>query len=91
VPALPSNSRLKFAALGILLAGVVSLGLAFCVDYMDQSFRTPSEVMADLNIPVLAAVPMQVNNNGFNANDGSPWKRPVHEGSFQTIGREDGN
>ncbi|MGB2602993.1 MAG: GumC family protein [Terracidiphilus sp.] len=93
VPALPSNSRLKFAFIGILLAGVVSLGLAFSVDYMDQSFRTPSEVMADLNIPVLAAVPIQESSSGLNGNGngGGHWKQTVREPNFQTIGHEDGN
>ncbi|MGC2171195.1 MAG: GumC family protein [Candidatus Sulfotelmatobacter sp.] len=69
VPSLPSSSRLIFGLIGTLLAGVVSVGLVFAVDYMDQSFRTPSEVMAELNIPVLAAIPSQQGvRNGFNGN-----------------------
>ena len=40
-----------------LLASAVSLGVVFALDYADQSFRTPTEVMSELRIPVLAAVP----------------------------------
>jgi hypothetical protein len=66
--------------LGLLLASVVSVGLAFTLDYLDPSFRTPLEVLNELNIPVLAAVPHQQNgkhrvhatngngNNGHGSN-----------------------
>jgi hypothetical protein len=47
----------------------VSLGVVFALDYADQSFRTPSEVMAELRIPVLAAVPSQrTGTNGLHTN-----------------------
>jgi succinoglycan biosynthesis transport protein ExoP len=58
VPTSPVSSRLAFALVGIVLAGVVSLAGGFAADYLDQSFRTPSEVVSELNIPVLAAVPV---------------------------------
>lgn len=71
VPALPSRSPWTFALIGTLLAFVVSAGLAITLDYMDQSFRTPSEVLADLNIPVLAAVPYHpTSRNGVNGKNG---------------------
>jgi len=57
VPALPSRSPWIFCLVGLLMASVASVGLVLAVDYLDQSFRTPSEVMAELGIPVLAAVP----------------------------------
>lgn len=57
VPALPSRSPLLLGIVGLVLATVVSLGVGFGLDYMDQSFRTPSEVVGELGIPVLAAVP----------------------------------
>ena len=41
----------------ILLALLLSPGLAFAVDYFDQSLRTPDEVREVLQIPVLAALP----------------------------------
>lgn len=58
VPALPSSPRWQLnLLLGLALAILVSLGLAFVVDYMDPSFRTPDEVEGYLGLPVLAATP----------------------------------
>ena len=66
VPTLPSNSPWMVLFVGGLLAVVVSLGTAFTLEYLDPSFRTPGEVLSELNIPVLAAVP--VERNGFYGN-----------------------
>src|SRR5262249_44076504 len=57
VPALPSNSPWPAVAMGLFLATAVSLGMAFTLEHLDPSFRTPSQVIAELNIPLLAAVP----------------------------------
>ena len=57
VPTLPTNSRWLVLGLGILLATVVSLVTAFTLEYLDPSFRTPSEVATELQIPVLASIP----------------------------------
>jgi uncharacterized protein involved in exopolysaccharide biosynthesis len=57
VPALPSRSIWHYALLGVLLAGTASVGLAFLSDFMDPSFRTPDEVVALLDSPVLASLP----------------------------------
>ncbi len=57
VPALPSRSPALLAVMGLALGLVASVGVALALDYFDQSFRTPSEVTAELGIPVLAAVP----------------------------------
>ena len=46
VPALPVHSRWLFVLLGGLLASLVSAGSAFALDYLDPSFRTPSELEA---------------------------------------------
>lgn len=59
VPMLPSNSSWLSLVVGTFFATTVSLGMAFTLDYLDPSFRTPSEVIAELNIPVLAAVPRE--------------------------------
>lgn len=64
VPSIPTRSPLIFALVGILLAAAISLGVVFAVDYADQSFRTPSEVMSELRIPVLAAVPLHYEFGG---------------------------
>jgi capsular polysaccharide biosynthesis protein len=58
VPAFPSSPRWTLnLVLGFAVAFVTSLGLAFVVDYMDPSFRTPDEVEGYLGLPVLAATP----------------------------------
>lgn len=68
VPTLPSRSPWLFGLLGCALAAVSSVGTVFTIEYMDRSFRTPSEVAAELNIPVLAAVPRhRLTGNGNGA------------------------
>ena len=58
VPALPAHPhRALTLLLGILLACLVSPGVAFAVDYFDPSLRTPDELRDVLQIPVLAALP----------------------------------
>lgn len=67
-----------FALVACLLAAAVSLGVVFAIDYADQSFRTPSEVISELRIPVLAAVPIHrakglhyANGNGNGNGNGT--------------------
>jgi len=57
VPAFPVRSSLLYGLLGVFLAGTVSLGMAFTSDFLDPSFRTPTEVTAYLGAPVLASIP----------------------------------
>ncbi len=57
VPALPMRSIWYYGLLGLMLAGAGSATLAFISDFMDPSFRTPAEVVAFLDSPVLAAIP----------------------------------
>ncbi len=66
VPVLPTGSRMVFVVLGVVLGVVMSVALALALDYFDPSFRTPSEVWSELNIPVLAAVPHRVSG-GYGA------------------------
>ena len=47
------NSPWTALVVGLMLAVIVSLGTAFGLDYMDTSFRTPEEVVSELNVPVL--------------------------------------
>ena len=68
LPSLPTRSPWVFALVACLLAAAVSLGVVFAIDYADQSFRTPSEVMSELRIPVLAAVPIHQTNGLHSAN-----------------------
>jgi uncharacterized protein involved in exopolysaccharide biosynthesis len=70
LPSLPTRSPWVFALVACLLAAAVSLGVVFAIDYADQSFRTPSEVMSELRIPVLAAVPIH-RTNGLHYGNGN--------------------
>jgi uncharacterized protein involved in exopolysaccharide biosynthesis len=56
-PSLPSNSPWPLLFGGLFFAMVVSVGAASAQQYLDPSFRTPDEVSAELQIPLLAAVP----------------------------------
>ncbi|HTS08623.1 MAG TPA: hypothetical protein VMP68_23850 [Candidatus Eisenbacteria bacterium] len=60
VPALQTNTRWLVLFAGLLLSLIGPVGVAFVLEYTNTSFRTPSEVFAELNIPVLAAVPHEV-------------------------------
>jgi uncharacterized protein involved in exopolysaccharide biosynthesis len=58
IPSLPYGpSRALLLVLAVMAASLTSMGLAFVADYMDPSFRTPDEVEALLDIPVLASFP----------------------------------
>ena len=61
VPSLPTHSNVWYVALGGLLAGLGSIGLAFGFDSLDTTLRTPGEVESVLNIPLLAALPKEAN------------------------------
>jgi uncharacterized protein involved in exopolysaccharide biosynthesis len=64
VPGAPVRSSAVFSLVGVLLAIVVSTGLVFAQEYLDASFRTPSEVLSELKIPVLASVPLYRTAHG---------------------------
>ncbi len=72
VPAIQTNTRWLVLLAGLLLALAAPIGLAFVLEYTNSSFRTPSEVFSELNIPVLAAVPHHSyafpNNGNGNGN-----------------------
>jgi uncharacterized protein involved in exopolysaccharide biosynthesis len=59
VPSVPTGDRWRYGLVGLLLAATLSVGVVFTIEYLDPSLRTPSEVMSELNIPVLAAVPQR--------------------------------
>jgi uncharacterized protein involved in exopolysaccharide biosynthesis len=88
-PALPSNSRWTVLLLGMLLATGVSVGMAFTLEFTNASFRTPSEVLSELNIPVLAAVPQ--NGNGFSKFNGHSNGNGNGHGSTNGNGHSNGN
>jgi uncharacterized protein involved in exopolysaccharide biosynthesis len=92
-PTLPAHSALFFLLVGTLMAGVLSVGAVFIKEYLDPSFRTPTEVADELNIPVLAAVP--TDSDAFLANGtngygrGREYARSVT--SISTVGQSQGD
>jgi len=59
VPALPAQSFSYYVLLCTLLASCGSVGIAFFADFLDPSVRTPDEVSALLDLPVLASIPKE--------------------------------
>jgi len=61
-PALPVWPAWLVLAAGIVAAGTAGTGAAFAADYLDPAFRTPEEVLAYLDAPVLASLPRVSRN-----------------------------
>jgi uncharacterized protein involved in exopolysaccharide biosynthesis len=59
-PALPVWSVWTVLLVGLVAAGVAGTGAAFTADYLDPAFRTPDDVLAYLQAPVLASLPRGV-------------------------------
>jgi len=59
-PALPLWSAWTVLLAGLAAAGAAGTGAAFAADYLDPAFRTPEEVLAYLEAPVLASLPRRV-------------------------------
>jgi uncharacterized protein involved in exopolysaccharide biosynthesis len=57
VPPLPVWPAGGVAIVGLFAAMVTGTGAAFTADYLDPALRTPEEVLACLEIPVLASLP----------------------------------
>lgn len=73
VPSLPTDDRWLYGLVGTLLAATVTVAVAFTAEYLDSSLRTPTDIVSELNLPVLAAVPQRDghNGNGRNAHNGN--------------------
>jgi capsular polysaccharide biosynthesis protein len=56
-PILPVWSRWTLLVIGIVTAASAGTGAAFAADYIDPAFRDPEDVLAYLEIPVLASLP----------------------------------
>lgn len=70
IPSLPTDDRFLYGLVGTLMAACVSLGAVFMVEYFDSSLRTPTDVVSELNIPVLAAVPQRSSVSGLGGSNG---------------------
>lgn len=72
VPVLPWNPRWLMVLIGMFLSTILAGVGLYIRERWDSSFRTPAEVADELDIPVLAAVPIrshapQYNGNGFRS------------------------
>jgi uncharacterized protein involved in exopolysaccharide biosynthesis len=61
-PALPRWSAWAILTVGFVAAGACGTGAAFAADYLDSAFRTPDEVLAFLQAPVLASLPAKTKH-----------------------------
>jgi uncharacterized protein involved in exopolysaccharide biosynthesis len=57
IPVLPAYSLPFVMVVALVLAGVLSIALAYVIDHLDPSFHTPGQVVDMLGIPVVVAVP----------------------------------
>jgi uncharacterized protein involved in exopolysaccharide biosynthesis len=57
IPSLPNHSFRLFSLLALLLATLLSIAVAYLVEYFDPSFHTPAQLAEILDIPVVVAVP----------------------------------
>jgi uncharacterized protein involved in exopolysaccharide biosynthesis len=77
VPVLPASSPWAIIGFGLIIAMLASVGVALGADYLDPSLRTPSEVVNELNVALLAAVPYQraggANGNGNGNGNGDHY------------------
>ncbi|HTA23572.1 MAG TPA: hypothetical protein VK763_08575 [Terriglobales bacterium] len=83
VPTAPFSSPALIMVIGVLVAATLTMGVVFTQEYLDPSFRTPSEVATSLPIPLLAAVPYRLNGfhgngNGNGNGHGSSGGRNAH-------------
>jgi len=60
-PALPVWSGWMVLLVGLVAAGATGTAAAFAADYLDPAFRTPDDVLACLEAPVLASLPRGVH------------------------------
>jgi len=70
-PSFPSNSPWPLLFGGIFFAAFAAMGAVAAQHFLDPSFRTPSEVADELNVPLLAAVPHASNGNGSHGRNGN--------------------
>jgi uncharacterized protein involved in exopolysaccharide biosynthesis len=58
-PFLPTQSRIYFLALGLVVAFAATAGLLLALEHVDNTFRNPHQIERFLQIPVLATLPVE--------------------------------
>jgi len=61
VPALPVWPATTVVIVGFVAALMAGTGARIRADYLDPALRTPEEVMACLEVPVLASLPIEID------------------------------
>jgi uncharacterized protein involved in exopolysaccharide biosynthesis len=88
IPSFPTQSPLMLGLFGTILAFAATAAVVFSLEYFDPSFRTPNEVRAVLNVPLLAAVPDQSSGVFMIEPDGGSGNGDSLSGPFQSGGAE---
>jgi capsular exopolysaccharide synthesis family protein len=65
---IPQGSRFDFLIM-IFVGLVVGIGIAFIVEYVDQSVKSPQEIEEELNLPLLGVIPLMEEKNKVLALD----------------------
>nr|WP_288248805.1 polysaccharide biosynthesis tyrosine autokinase [uncultured Sphingomonas sp.] len=80
VPSKPSSPKLFLnLAIALMAAVVLSAGLVFALEQIDEGIRDPAQVPRDLALPLLGHTPLLADSNDYNLND---TKSPVYEAYF---------
>ncbi len=58
-PYIPKRSRVSYLLAGLILAIISTSGLLFALELVNNTFRTPRELERFVQVPVLAAVPLE--------------------------------
>ncbi len=74
-PALPMFPPLLVMVLGTIVAGAVAAGGVFVKEHFDPSFRTPTDVASELDIPLLATVPHEYEASQATGTNGGAYGR----------------
>lgn len=82
VPAYPvSPSVVRYAMIGFLLGGVISVGIIVLMELLNDSIRSEDYLIQTYNLPVLAAVPSMVSRSSR-----SPYWRTAKKASGEEGG-----
>lgn len=71
VPTLPVYPPVVIIVLGAIVATTVAAGAVYIHEHLDPAFQTPAEVSAELDIPLLAAVPHKFERFQPSASNGN--------------------
>ena len=93
VPTLPVYPPLLVMLLGTLVGGIVAVGGVYLQEHMDPAFHSPMDVSAELDVPLLAAVPHRferfqttgLSGNGNGNGRGYDHSRPDPVTSTSTV------